>query len=145
MVRFANVYGPRQQASLEGGVVAIFMRQLDGDETPRIFGDGEQTRDFVYVGDVAAATLRAHDSGGCIFNVGTGVETSVNDLYEAVRRVTGVERDPEYSPPRPGELRRSALDITRAERELGWRPRKTLEEGLAATWAWATGRADPGR
>jgi UDP-glucose 4-epimerase len=141
VVRFANVYGPRQQASLEGGVVAIFMRQLDGDETPRIFGDGRQTRDFVYVADVAAATLRAHESGGGVFNVGTGTETSVNALYEAVCRVSGVDREPEHAPERPGELRRSVLDIGHAERELGWRPEHTLEQGLAATWSWARRRS----
>jgi UDP-glucose 4-epimerase len=142
VVRYANVYGPRQQASLEGGVVAIFMRQLAGDETPRIFGDGEQTRDFVYVSDVAEATLRAHSSGGGVFNVGTGVETSVNELYEAVRGVARVDRDPEYAPPRPGEINRSVLDVRRAERELDWRPRQTLEQGLAATWAWASGELE---
>jgi UDP-glucose 4-epimerase len=139
VVRYANVYGPRQEASLEGGVVAIFMRQLAADETPRIFGEGTQTRDFVYVADVAAATLRAHDSSGAIFNVGTGVETSVNDLYAAVCNVTGIQRRAEHAPERSGEITRSVLDITRAERELGWRPENTLEQGLAATWAWATG------
>jgi UDP-glucose 4-epimerase len=137
VVRFANVYGPRQQASLEGGVVAIFMRQLTEDETPTIFGDGGQTRDFVYVGDVAAATLAALDSGGGVFNVGTGIETSVNDLYEAVRRAAGSDREAAHAPERPGELRRSVLDVTRAERELGWRPTCTLEQGLATTWASA--------
>lgn len=138
VVRYANVYGPRQQASLEGGVVAIFMRQLANDETPKIFGDGEQTRDFVYVGDVAAATLRAHNSGGGIFNVGTGIATSVNDLYAAVQRATGVEREAEHAPERPGEIRSSVLDCARASRDLGWRPDYTLEQGLAATWAWAS-------
>jgi UDP-glucose 4-epimerase len=138
VVRYANVYGPRQQASLEGGVVAIFMSQLAGDETPRIFGDGTQTRDFVYVADVAAASLRAHDSGGGIFNVGTGIETSVNDLYAAVVQVTGIQRDADHAPERPGEIKRSVLDSARAERELGWRPEHTLEQGLAASWAWAS-------
>lgn len=139
VVRYANVYGPRQRADLEGGVVAIFMRQLGGDETPTIFGDGEQTRDYVYVGDVAAATIRAHGSGGGTFNVGTGAETSVNDLYAAVSRAAGVERTPAYAPARLGEVRRSVLDIARARRELGWRPANTLGQGLARTWAWAHG------
>lgn len=142
VVRYANVYGPRQQASLEGGVVAVFMRQLAGSETPKIFGDGGQTRDFVYVGDVAAATIRAHASGGGIFNVGSGAETSVNDLYDAVSSTAGVDRTPEYAPERPGELRRSVLDIARAERELDWRPANTLGQGLAATWDWARGDSD---
>jgi UDP-glucose 4-epimerase len=136
VVRYANVYGPRQEANLEGGVVSIFMRQLAAGETPKIYGDGAQTRDFVYVGDTAAATLRALDADGGVFNVGTGRETSVNELYEAVRRASGVQRESEYAPPRPGELSRSVLDVGLAERELGWRPEYDLDRGLAETWAW---------
>ncbi len=139
VVRYANVYGPRQEANLEGGVVSIFMRQLAAGETPKIFGDGTQTRDFVYVGDTAAATLKALEADGGVFNVGTGIETSVNELYEAVRRASGVEREPEYAPPRPGELSRSVLDPGRAERKLGWRPEHDLDRGLAETWAWVSG------
>jgi UDP-glucose 4-epimerase len=139
VVRYANVYGPRQESNLEGGVVSIFMRRLAAGETARIFGDGTQTRDFVYVGDTAAATLRALDADGGTFNVGTGVETSVNDLYEAVRRVSGVDRSPEHASARPGELSRSVLDVGLAERELGWRPEYDLERGLAETWAWIAG------
>ena len=135
-LRYANVYGPRQDPHGEAGVVAIFMDALRDGMTPRIFGDGTQTRDYVYVGDVVAASLAAaaHDEG--VFNVGTGVETSVLDLYDRVQRVAGVERPPEFAEARPGELQRSVLDPSRARRELGWSPQHTLDTGLAATWSW---------
>jgi UDP-glucose 4-epimerase len=139
VVRYANVYGPRQGSNLEGGVVSIFMRRLAADETPRIYGDGTQTRDFVYVHDVAAATIKAFDADGGTFNVGTGIELSVNDLYDAVRRAAGVDRDPEHAPPRAGELGRSVLDVDLARRELGWSPEYDLDRGLAETWAWIAG------
>jgi UDP-glucose 4-epimerase len=139
VVRYANVYGPRQEANLEGGVVSIFMRQLAAGETPQIYGDGTQTRDFVYVRDTATATLKALESDGGVFNVGTGAETSVNDLYEAVRRASGAARAAAYAPPRAGELSRSVLDVGRAARELGWRPEYDLARGLAETWAWIAG------
>jgi UDP-glucose 4-epimerase len=139
VVRYANVYGPRQESNLEGGVVSIFMRQLAKDETPRIYGEGTQTRDFVYVDDVAAATIKAFEADGGTFNVGTGIETSVNELYAAVRRAAGVDRIPERAPARPGELGRSVLDVGLAQQELGWRPEHDLELGLAKTWAWIAG------
>jgi len=139
VLRYANVYGPRQEANLEGGVVSIFMRELAGGRRPRIFGDGMQTRDFVYVGDVAEATVRAFDANGGVFNVGTGIETSVVDLYDAVRRAAGVDTDPEYADPRPGEILRSVLDVSRAARELGWRAEHDLDAGLGKTWAWIAG------
>jgi len=140
-LRYGNVYGPRQDPHGEAGVVAIFMGHLAGDGTPRIFGDGSQTRDYVFVGDVVDATLAAPDHPGGVLNVGTGVETSVLELYEAISRVSGIRRDPELAPARLGELQRSVLDPGRAERELGWRPRHSLEEGLRATWEWMSGRA----
>ncbi len=135
-MRFGNVYGPRQDAHGEAGVVAIFMTRLRDGETPRIFGDGKQTRDYVYVGDVAAATLAGFGHDGSVFNVGTGTETSVLELYEHIQRAAGVERAPEFAPPRAGELQRSVLDPARAERELGWRAELSLDKGLAQTWAW---------
>jgi UDP-glucose 4-epimerase len=135
-LRYANVYGPRQDPHGEAGVVAIFMSRLAESGTPRIFGDGTQTRDYVYVGDVVAATLAAAGHPGGVFNVGTGVETSVLDLYAGIQRVAGLEREPEFAEPRPGELQRSVLDPSRAERELGWQPQRSLDDGLAATWAW---------
>jgi UDP-glucose 4-epimerase len=112
------------------------MRELAAGETPTIFGEGTQTLDFVYVKDVVAATLAAHDANGGVFNVGTGIETSVNELYEAVRRIAGADRAAEHAPARTGEIERSVLDAGHAERELGWRPEHTLDQGLAETWAW---------
>ncbi|MDQ3889742.1 MAG: NAD-dependent epimerase/dehydratase family protein [Actinomycetota bacterium] len=133
-LRYANVYGPRQDPHGEAGVVAIFFGRLAAGEAPRIFGDGRQTRDYVYVGDVAAATVAAAGRSGGVFNIGTGVETSVLELFEACRRVSGVELEPEFAPPRAGELARSFLDADLAGRELGFRAGTGLEEGLAQTW-----------
>ncbi len=133
-LRFANVYGPRQLAKLEGGVVAIFTDRLRAGEGVTIYGDGEQRRDFVYVGDVVAAVLAAIGRDGGVFNVGTGAETSVNELFEATRKVAGAELEPSYAPARAGDVLRSVLDVSRTERELGWRPRTTLAEGLRQTW-----------
>ncbi len=134
VLRFGNVYGPRQLAKLEGGVVAIFMDRLRAGENVRIFGDGEQERDFVYVGDVVNAILASTGRDGGVYNVGTGQATSVNTLFEAVRRVAGSDAEAEYADARPGDLLRSVLDVSRAERELGWRPQASLDEGLASTW-----------
>ena len=138
-LRLGNVYGPRQDPHGEAGVVAIFMGALREGDTPKIYGDGRQTRDYVYVADVVGAILAAleRDSGG-VLNVGTGVETSVLELYDAVRRMTGIEREPTLAPARVGELQRSVLDVSLAARELGWRPQRSLNEGIAETWAWVT-------
>ena len=135
-LRYGNVYGPRQDAHGEAGVVAIFMSRLRDGEAPRIFGDGEQTRDYVFVGDVVDATLAAFGYDGSVLNVGTGSETSVLDLYERIQQASGIELEPEFAPARPGELQRSVLDPSRAQRELGWKPQRSLDEGLAETWAW---------
>jgi UDP-glucose 4-epimerase len=136
-LRLGNVYGPRQEPHGEAGVVAIFMGLLRAGGMPTIYGDGAQTRDYVFVADVVAAMVAAagHDAGG-VFNVGTGRETSVVDLYHAVQRAASVEREPEFAAARLGELQRSVLDISRAQRELGWRPQRSLDEGLAETWRW---------
>jgi UDP-glucose 4-epimerase len=136
-LRFGNVYGPRQEPHGEAGVVAIFMGLLHDGGEPTIFGDGGQTRDYVYVGDVVEAMLAAADTaGGGVFNVGTGTETSVNELYAAIQRAAGVERAARHAEARLGELQRSVLDIALAGRELGWRPRHSLDDGLAETWSW---------
>ena len=132
-LRYGNVYGPRQDPHGEAGVVAIFLGRLARGEAPHVFGDGRQERDYVYVGDVVAATLAGAGRTG-VFNVGTGVATSVLDLLAACIRVSGVDVEPVFNPPRPGELQRSVLDPTLAERELGFRAETSLEEGLAATW-----------
>ena len=139
VLRYGNVYGPRQDPHGEAGVVAIFMSRLREREQPRIFGDGLQTRDYVYAGDVARATIAALDVDGGIFNVGTGAETSVVDLLAAIQEVAGTGVEPEFADPRQGELQRSVLDIGLAERELGWRPKSSLSDGLAATWTWIVG------
>ena len=137
-LRYGNVYGPRQDPHGEAGVVAIFMNALRDGKTPRIYGVGTQTRDYVYVGDVAAATVAAAAHRGGVLNVGTGIETSVLDLYDSIQDVAGSERPAEHAEPRAGELQRSVLDPSRAERELGWRAQRSLADGLAATWAWIT-------
>ena len=135
-LRYGNVYGPRQDPHGEAGVVSIFMSTLRDGKTARIYGDGEQTRDYVFVGDVVAATLAAVEQDGGVFNVGTGTETSVNELYERIEDVSGIEREPEAAPARAGEVQRSVLDPSLAQRELGWRAERSLDEGLSATWAW---------
>jgi UDP-glucose 4-epimerase len=112
------------------------MNRLRDGGTPRIFGDGTQTRDYVYVGDVVAASLAAAEHGGGVLNVGTGVETSVLDLFERIQRVAGVTDKAEFAEARAGELQRSVLDPSRARTELGWEPQHSLDEGLAETWAW---------
>ena len=133
-LRYGNVYGPRQDPHGEAGVVAIFFGRLARGEPARIFGDGRQTRDYVYVGDVVAATLAAFGRPGGVFNVGTGRETSVLELAEACGRVSGAEAEPVFAPPRLGELQRSVLDPGLAERELGFRATTDLDTGLAETW-----------
>jgi UDP-glucose 4-epimerase len=132
----ANVYGPRQDPNGEAGVVAIFGSQMLAGETPTIFGDGNQTRDYAYVDDtVHAFSLSAERGSAGLYNVGTGLETSVNRIYQLIAEITGFRREPRFGPPREGDLRRNALDPELAGRELGWRPWTTLEQGLAATVA----------
>ena len=137
-LRYGNAYGPRQDPHGEAGVVAIFLGALARGEQARIFGDGLQTRDYVYVGDVALATLSALGQDGGVFNVGTGKETSVVELYELCRRVTGSDVEAVTADARLGELQRSALDPDRAASELGFRALVGLEDGLQATWDWLT-------
>jgi UDP-glucose 4-epimerase len=132
-LRYGNVYGPRQDPHGEAGVVAIFFGRLARGEELRIFGDGLQTRDYVYVGDAVAATLAALGHEG-VFNVGTGYETSVVDLAEACIRAAKVETETVFAPARLGELQRSVLDTSLAQNELGFRVRTSLDEGLAETW-----------
>jgi UDP-glucose 4-epimerase len=133
--RLANVYGPRQLPKLEGGVVAIFLDRLrDGQETV-IFGDGTQTRDFVYVGDVVAGLLAASESSdGGVYNLGTGVATAVAELHRLCVEAAGGEQEPRFDAARPGDLQDSVIDPSRAAQELGWRAERTLAAGLAETW-----------
>jgi UDP-glucose 4-epimerase len=135
-LRYGNVYGPRQDPHGEAGVVAIFLGALARGEEATIFGDGLQTRDYVYVGDVARATLSALGHGGGVFNVGTGVETSVVDLYALCARAAGSDAQARHAEARLGELRRSVLDPERAALELSFRAMVGLEDGLGATWDW---------
>jgi UDP-glucose 4-epimerase len=132
-LRYGNVYGPRQDPHGEAGVVAIFLGRLARDEGLRVYGDGHQTRDYVYVEDVVGATLAAQGRTG-VFNVGTGTETSVLELADVCGRVAGIELSLAFEPARAGELGRSVLDPALAERELGFRAQTSLEQGLAATW-----------
>jgi UDP-glucose 4-epimerase len=133
-LRLGNVYGPRQDPHGEAGVVAIFLGKLANGEAPRVFGDGRQERDYVFVADVVAATLAALERPAGVFNVGTGTATSVLDLLDACLRASGVRADPVFDPPRFGELQRSVLDPSLAERELGFRAQTPFEDGIAATW-----------
>jgi UDP-glucose 4-epimerase len=129
----ANVYGPRQDPHGEAGVVAIFAQRLLAAEPVTVFGDGDQTRDFVFVDDVVDAFVRAASrGGGLVCNIGTGQETSVNELYRTMAEQAGVEAAPVLAPLRPGELLRSSLDIERAAIQLGWRPWTSLADGTRA-------------
>lgn len=133
-LRFGNVYGPRQDPHGEAGVVAIFLGRLARGEAPHVFGDGSQQRDYVYVGDVVEAALAALDRPAGIFNVGTGRATSVVELLDACLRASGVDVEAVFDPPRLGELQRSVLDTSLAERELGFRAGTPFDAGIAATW-----------
>jgi UDP-glucose 4-epimerase len=129
----ANVYGPRQDPHGEAGVVAIFAGRLLAGEPCKIFGDGSQTRDYVFVDDVVDAFVRAAEKGGgLVLNIGTGVETSVNELYGTMARVAGVDRSADLAPARTGEVPRSSLDAGRAQTLLGWKPWTDLATGSAA-------------
>jgi UDP-glucose 4-epimerase len=134
VLRYANVYGPRQDPHGEAGVVAIFATAMRQGRSPTIFGDGEQTRDFVHVQDVARANISALAApSGETFNIGTGVETSVNTVYAIIAEHLGFDGKPVYAEPREGDLRRSCLSVRHAEEVLGWRPQVSLKEGLCAT------------
>lgn len=133
-----NVYGPRQNPHGEAGVVAIFAGKLLRGERCTIFGDGGKTRDYVYVDDVVDAFARAAERGtGLLLNIGTGVETSDRQLYDTMATAAGVSGEPTYSPDRPGDLRRSCLDPSRAEIHLGWKPWTSLPDGCRSVLRWA--------
>ena len=141
-LRYGNVYGPRQDPHGEAGVVAIFLGALADGEQARIFGDGTQTRDYVYVGDVARATVSALGQEGGVFNIGTGREVSVLELYERCRQAAGSSADAEHAPARLGELQRSVLDTDLAAEQLGFAAMVDLEDGLAATWDWVSAQKE---
>jgi UDP-glucose 4-epimerase len=147
-LRFANVYGPRQDPHGEAGVVAIFCQRIIKDTPLTVFGDGGQTRDYVYVGDVARAHVLAANHAGIpagkvddrAFNLGTGVETSVIELAESMFKAAGKRVELQHAPHRPGEQRRSVVSIAKAAAGLGWTPQVALDEGVAATYAWFANR-----
>jgi UDP-glucose 4-epimerase len=150
-LRLGNVYGPRQDPLGEAGVIAIFIGALARGERPTVYGDGRQTRDYVYVGDVVQALLaadaRLSASGTELrgaYNIGTGAETSVLDLVERLGRLGGrPDFTPRMAPARPGEVQRVVLDSGRAKAELGWSSRTALDDGLAGTLAAVSGEAEP--
>jgi UDP-glucose 4-epimerase len=136
VLRLANVYGPRQRSDGEGGVVSIFAERMKRGLPIEITGDGEQTRDFVYVGDVVDAVLAAiHGPKSATVNIGTERATSVLELYEAMSAIAGYSTSPVFVAPRSGDIRHSRLAIGKAQRELGWSPMTTFEAGLAKTYA----------
>lgn len=137
VLRFANVYGPRQEAGGEGGVIAVFTDNLLKSKPLSIFGDGEQTRDFVFVKDVAGAIMKSLSTGSHqILNIGSGRKVSVNQLFQQIKSLTKSSIQPQYLPTRPGDIRDSIFDIAKARRVLGWEPQTTLEQGLRLTMEW---------
>ncbi len=137
VLRYANIYGPRQGIREEGAVVAVFATRMAQGEPVTIDGTGVQTRDFVYVGDCVTANVAALDRGdGCSVNVGTGRETSVREIFETLAGIAGYRAEPSFGPARRGDVMRIALDPRLAGEKLGWKARMPLEEGLRATYEY---------
>ncbi len=137
VLRFANVYGPRQDSKGEAGVVAIFTGAMLSGKRPIIYGTGKQTRDFVFVDDVVEASLcalKGKQTG--IFNIGTGKETTINEIFSVIKNLTKSSAKKIYGPTRSGEQQRSCLDCSLAKKEFGWRPTRTLLQGLEKTVEW---------
>ncbi|HPP30282.1 MAG TPA: NAD-dependent epimerase/dehydratase family protein [bacterium] len=136
-LRYGNVYGPRQNAYAEAGVIAIFSTSILEGKTPMIFGDGEQTRDFVYIEDVIKANITMLESPVTgIFNVGTGKETSVNQIFEYIRKVSGKDVKKVHTDPRKGEIKRSCLCPDKIAQATGWKAKVSIEEGIKKTFTW---------
>jgi len=137
VLRYPNVYGPRQNPFGEAGVNAIFIGKMLRGEAPTIFGDGEQLRDYVYVSDIVSANFAALEGGdGEIYNIGSGIGTSVNQIYEKLQELIGFSLSPVYSEPRTGEIQRVYLESSKARRELGWSAEIGFQEGLRRTVQW---------
>jgi UDP-glucose 4-epimerase len=136
-LRYANVYGPRQNPHGEAGVVAIFTTKLLSGQIPTINGDGLQTRDYVFVEDVVRANILAlQEEARGIYNIGTGVETNVVEIYQTLARVLGVDKKAKHGPAKPGEQQRSVISSEKIKKELAWRPESSLAQGLEKTVAY---------
>lgn len=135
-LRYANVYGPRQNAKSEAGVISIFATKMLRGEQPTIFGTGKQTRDYVFVHDVVAANLAALTRGMGAINIGTGIETDVRAIYKKIARITEYKKAPRFGLAFPGEEQRSVLDARHAKKVLGWKPKTKLDHGLEKTVDW---------
>ena len=137
ILNLSNVYGPRQDPHGEAGVMSIFTGKLMNNETPTIYGDGKQTRDYVYVLDVVDALIKSAETDDNLFlNIGTGVETSVNELVSILSQKISWDGEPEYAPKREGELLRSVLNNERAKSQIGWEPKYTIDTGLDELISW---------
>jgi UDP-glucose 4-epimerase len=137
VLRYANIYGPRQGVREEGAVVAVFATRMARDEPVTIDGTGEQTRDFVYVGDCVTANVAALERGsGESFNIGTGQATSIRTIFDHMAEVSGYTQQPRFGPPRKGDVQRIVLDATKAREQLGWQAQMPLSKGLAETFAF---------
>ncbi|HNS32899.1 MAG TPA: NAD-dependent epimerase/dehydratase family protein [bacterium] len=136
-LRFGNVYGPRQNAHSEAGVVAIFTQKMLNRERPVIYGDGKQTRDFVYVEDVVEASIKAMGRGiEGVFNVGTGIETDINSVFDSIKKATCSNTDKIYAEAKKGEVKRSCLSCEKLKKTAGWKPARSFEEGIGKTVLW---------
>jgi UDP-glucose 4-epimerase len=137
VLRYGNVYGPRQSSQGEAGVFAIFFEQMLGDIQPVIYGDGSKVRDYVYISDIVAANVAALERGtGEIFNISSGVQTTDQEVFDLARDLLGKSVQAKYTPRRPGEIDRICLDVSKAERLLGWKPKVPLAEGARLTAAY---------
>lgn len=136
-LRYANIYGPRQNPKLEGGVISIFVDKLLEDKPPTIFGDGTITRDFCYVDDVVDANILAMEKGKPEgYNVGTGIETNIKNLFEVIKNAVNSNLEPIYGPPRQGDCKRSVFDISKIKKDLGWEPKTSIDKGIKKTINW---------
>ncbi len=135
-LRYGNVYGPRQDPLGEAGVIAIFVGKMSKGEVPTIFGDGEQLRDYVYVGDIVDLNCRVLQEGEGVYNVGTTVGTSVNQIFSTLKEIMDFKPAAKYAPPRKGEVYKVYLNAQKLEKTLGWKPRVNMREGLKQTVAW---------
>ena len=145
-LRYGNVYGPRQDPHGEAGVISIFIQSMLEGNQPRIFGDGTQERDFVYVDDIVEANFRAIDGGNnCTLNIGSGEGTSVNRLFDLLKDALDYHTGPEHRPRRPGEVHKISLDYAEALNQLGWSPQISLKEGLQRTVEYCRSEETPSR